>query len=95
MKSRGRADVIEMHHRKPRFAMFTPMKVAKGPKNASAVGDLRVTIGELANGQSCCIDEWKAMAEPHERLSQPWTGNTYFASALNVPTVFSQRPRDR
>ena len=76
--------------------MLTPMEVAKGPKNAAAVGGLRVTIGEFANGPSFCrIDAWKTIAEPHERLSQPWTGNTYFVNALDTPAFLFQRPRDR
>ena len=50
-RPRGRAEVLERERRKPRFALFTPMKVARGPKTAAAVGgQWRVTIGELANG---------------------------------------------
>ena len=76
--------------------MFTPMKVAKGQKNVAAVGDLRVTIGELADGQRFCrIEAWKTMAEHHARLSQPWTGNTYFVNALDTPAFLFQRPRNR
>ena len=47
---RGRADMFERQHRKPRFALFTPMKVSKGLKITAAVGQWRVTVGELANG---------------------------------------------
>ena len=72
------------------------MKVAKGPRNAAAVGELRVTIGESAFGQSFCrIDEWKTMAELRKRLSQPWTGDTCFGNILRTPAFLFQRPLDR
>ena len=48
---RGRADIFERQHRKLCFALFTPMEVARGPKTAATVGQWRVTVGELANGQ--------------------------------------------
>ena len=54
----GRSAVVTRHHMKLRFAMFTLIKFARGPKNAAAVGSLRVTVGELADGQSFCrIDD--------------------------------------
>ena len=66
-------------HRKARRAMFTPMKVAKGPVNALAVGDLGVTVGEFVGGGSFCkVEEWKTMREPHEQMPKPWRGATYF-----------------
>ena len=65
--------------------MFTPMKVAKGPVNAQAVGDWRVTIGEFVSGGSFCkVDEWKTMNEPHEQLPRPWKGTTYFVSSVGT-----------
>ena len=62
-RPRGRADLLERQHRKPRLALFTPMKVARVPKTAAAVGQWRVTIGEFANGPEFFrVDNWKAAA---------------------------------
>ena len=61
------------------------MNVAKGLKNAAGVCKLRVTIGELAHGQSSCGgDEWETTAEPHELLGQPWQGTTYFTDSVET-----------
>ena len=78
-------DGLARLHQKARRAMFTPMKVAKGPVNAQAVGDWRVTIGEFVSGGSFCkVDEWKTMNEPHEQLPRPWKGTTYFVSSVGT-----------
>ena len=93
-RNRADAEIVEREHHKPRFALFTPMKVAKGPKSAADVGRWRITIGELANGQSFfLVDEWKKAANPHELLSQPWTGTTFFARSLASPGMFSPLTR--
>ena len=85
------AEVIERRHCKPRFALFTPMKVARGPKSATAVGRWRVTIGELANGQDFVkIYDWKAAAEPHQLLGQLWTGISFFTETLATPRIFAR-----
>ena len=87
---RDGAEVIERRHHKPRFALFTPMKVAKGPKSATAVGRWRVTIGELADGQEFVkIDDWKAAAEPHQLVGQPWAGIIFFTQSLATPRIFA------
>ena len=79
-------------HLKARRAMFTPMKVAKGPVNALAVGDWRVTVGEFVSGGSFCkVEEWKTMQEPHEQMPRPWKGTTYFVSSAGDCKGASQR----
>ena len=84
------SEVIERRHSKPRYALFTQMMVAKGPKSAAAVGKWRITIGELANGQGFFrIDNWKTAANPHELLGQPWTGITFFTESLATPRIFA------
>ena len=89
-RNRVDAEVIERRHSKPRYALFTPMKVAKGPKSAAAVGKWRITIGELANGQELFrIETWKTAVNPHELLAAPWTGTTYFTKSLAVPRFFA------
>ena len=66
---RGRADVLETQQRKPRFALLTEMKVAKGRKTETAVGQWRVTVAELANCQEFLrVDNGKVAAEPHEMI---------------------------
>ena len=87
---RDDAEVVERRRSKQRFAIFTPMKVAQGPKSAAAVGKWRITIGELANGQEFLhIDNWKTAANPHELLGQPWTGITFFTESLATPRIFA------
>ena len=66
------------------------MAVARGPKTVAAVCQWRVTVGELANGQEFFrVDNWKATAEPHEMMGQPWTGTTYFVESLSAPQLFT------
>ena len=61
------------------MSLFTPMKVAGGPRNATSVGSMRVTIGKYADNQTfCMVDKWKVAAEPHQQMEQPWTGTTFF-----------------
>ena len=85
-----RADMFERQHRKPRFALFTPMKASRGPNTAAAVCQWRVTVGELANGQEFLrIANWKAAAEPHEMMGQPWAGISYFVESLAAPRLFT------
>ena len=70
---------IVRQHRKPRISLFTQMKVAGGPRNATSVGSMRVTIGKYADNQTfCMVDKWKVAAEPHQQMEQPWTGTTFF-----------------
>ena len=66
------------------------MNVAKGPKSAAAVGKWRITIGELANGQEFFhFDNWKTAANPHELLSQAWTGTTLFTKSFATLRIFT------
>ena len=66
------------------------MEVAKWLKTAAAVGQWRVTVGELADGQEFFrVDNWKATAEPHELMGQPWAGITYFVESLSAPRLFT------
>ena len=82
--------MLERQHRKPRFALFTPMKVARGPETVAAVGQWRVTVGELANCEEFLrVDKWKATAEPHEMMVQPWAGITYCVESLSAPRLFT------
>ena len=77
--SNGQPATVRRLHRKPRHTLFTPMKVAGGPKNAATVGNIRVTVGYFKDGQSFCkVDKWKISKEPHERITKPWTGMTMF-----------------
>ena len=74
----GRRGIIRQH-RKPRLSLFTPMKVAGGPRNATTVGSVRVTVGEYADKRKFFkMDRWKTEVEPHQRMEQPWTGTTFF-----------------
>ena len=70
---------IVRQHRKPRLSFFTPMKVAGGPRNATSVGSVRVTVGKYADEQTFCkVDQWKVAMEPHQKMERPWTDTTFF-----------------
>ena len=76
---RENEEVVERQHNKQRFELFTPMKVAGGPRNATTVGSVRVTVGEYADKRKLLkMDRWKTEVEPHQRMEQPWTGTTFF-----------------
>ena len=69
-------------HFKTRNVLFTPMKVAMGPKFSKDVGDLRITDGVTLSGERFFRRElWKDSANPHERV-EPFHGYTTF---INLP----------
>ena len=69
-------------HNTPRFCLFTPMKVARGPGRGDEVGDVRVTHGRYDDGEAFVIeDDWRRSGAPHRRLARHWTGFTSFKSA--------------
>ena len=79
---RAEGQIVRMH-RKPREALFTPMKVAGGPLSAGEIFGRRLTIGRFMSGKAFILeDNWKTAAEPHRRLEEPWTGPTLFTSAI-------------
>ena len=83
-QARRRGNWIRRHD-KPRGALFTPMKIAGGPTQASRVASQRITIGVYANGEKFhLVDDWKCAAEPHRRMPRPWTGTTIFASEREI-----------
>ena len=66
-------------HTKPRLCLFTPMKVAGGPKGSNEVGRSRTTHGEYADGEKFIIeDDWISVDNPHRKLKGWWTGYTVF-----------------
>ena len=66
-------------HYKQRHCIFTPLKVAGGPKTATQLNEVRLTIGKYNNGEDLVTqDNWKVSAEPHRRLGQELTGYTIF-----------------
>ena len=72
-------DGITRTHNRERYCLFTPMKVAGGPKNGAAIGDVRVTKGVYSNGMDFChIDRWKTAKDPHRAMLLPWRGTTSF-----------------
>ena len=69
-------------HATPRRCLFTPLKVAKGPKEQGELSELRVTNGRFANGeQFTFVDQWASADNAHRILKQPWTGRTMFLTA--------------
>ena len=79
MIKKGTKEFIR-EHVNPRTAMFTPYKVAHGPKKHEKVGNIRITIGRFGDGEEFIkVEDWKSLAEAHERTDKPWTGATTFA----------------
>ena len=67
------------HHTTPRRALFTPYKVAKGPKRDEMVGAIRVTVGNYVDGEEFVrVEGWNELREPHELLEKMWIGVTMF-----------------
>ena len=78
-KGGSKDGVITRIHLKPREALFTPMKVARDPKDAKAVGSLRKTIGKFEDGENIAVrDDWETSKDPHRRLRGACTGRTHF-----------------
>ena len=78
-KWRNTKEVWHRNHNKSRRTLFTPMRVAGGPGNAMLVGETRVTIGQLENGERFkIVDDWKDEANAHRDLGSNWTGITMF-----------------
>ena len=66
-------------HDKMRECLFTPMKVAGGPKAAEELQGYRCTIGRYKSGQIFkIVDDWKLSKTPHQRLQEAWSGHTIF-----------------
>ncbi len=72
-------EVWQRQHDKPRTSLFTPMKVAGGPRNGGDIGGWRITAGRCTDGKKFVFkDEWKILENPHQLLRKPWTGTTTF-----------------
>ena len=82
-------------HRKPRQSMFTPMKVAGGPKNACQVGGMRISIlREVSTSDwHMIVDDWKTSVEPHCRvpLSQGYTAFLTSSSDSSIDSILGNR----
>ena len=82
----GRCSLIRKHN-KVREALFTPMKVAKGPVSADKVGTYRYTVvprydceGKFILSVRVFIDNWKEASFPHKRV-HPYMGWTLFSDS--------------
>ena len=76
-------------HVKTRAALFTPMKVAGGPRNGLAVGEVRVTVGQYVGGSEFRrVDLWKNLEDAHSLRPEPWTGHTTFMTAKEYSDRF-------
>ena len=66
-------------HTTPRFALFTPSRVARGPACLDKLKSVRVTVGIDSAGHNFRIeDNWRDKEQAHRKLSLPWTGMTTF-----------------
>ena len=66
-------------HKTPRRSLFTPFKVAKGPKIQDKLATVRLTNGKFENGETFSIvDGWMDLKLAHRCLKAEWTGQTMF-----------------
>ena len=71
------------HHTQSRNTLFTPSKIAHGPKDMDKLLGIRVTIGKFKDGEQFFhIDDWKDDEVAHQKLRQEWTGTTVFHPAI-------------
>ena len=67
-------------HVNSRTAMFTPYEVAFGPKRGEAVGNVRIIVDNFMDGNEFLqMEEWKHLADAHDRTDRHWIGATIFA----------------
>ena len=76
-------------HAVPRRALFTPLRVQGGPREAWEVGDCRVTRGRFCTtGRAfIIIDDWGSSASPHRALAEEWVGATEFEPWAMAPQI--------
>ena len=71
-------------HSKMRRARFTPLKIAKGPKVASDVGNFRISL--MVNPEdrrwTMEVEEWKKLVGPHD-CGHPYYGITIFVDKVS------------
>ena len=82
---------ILRHHTQARRSLFTPAKVAHGPKDLERILPVRVTIGQFENGEKFChVDNWCDEKTAHAVLKDQWTGTTIFHEK---PDIMKMRHR--
>ena len=78
-KSRGEGGVWHRVHAKPRKALFTPFKVAKGPGSCEKLNVIRFTKGVTQSGHMFEFhDNWQKTQNAHRLLDEHWIGYTSF-----------------
>ena len=81
-RERGEGGVWRRVHVKPRRALFTPYKVAKGPKSDVKLGEFRFTKGVTESGIKFEFhDRWTDPETAHRLLDEKWIGHTTFVTA--------------
>ena len=77
--SRGANQRWVRQHGAPRRSLFTPCRVARGPRHADELAGVRVTEGIDMNGTHFKTeDDWRAPGRAHFVRDLPWTGTTTF-----------------
>ena len=77
--SRGGQGVWHRIHSKPRRAMFTPFRVAKGPSKSESLSVIRFTKGVTQSGRRFEFhDNWHDSKNAHRMLEEKWIGCTTF-----------------
>lgn len=75
----GKKGVWRRAHRSWRRSLFTPMKVAKGPRHGGDLGTRRLTQGVKRDGSRFeVVDNWRDAQRSHLLLPFEWRGHTTF-----------------
>ena len=96
-QSRGCNGVWHRIHTSPRISLFTPFKVAKGPKPCVSMHGTRFTRGIKQNGERFEFhDSWQREDRRHLILDEPWIGETVFVeegrSLLEAQLTLDEAP---
>jgi hypothetical protein len=95
-KSRGEEGVWQRVHTKPRKSLFTPFKVAKGPKKSESLNIKRFTKGVTQSGREFEFhDDWQRSDNAHRMLEEKWIGCTTFVVKGRADLHDVQRDRLR
>jgi hypothetical protein len=77
--SRGQNGTWHRQHSTPRVSLFTPYKVAKGPKARVPLSHVRFTYGTTESGKTFEFhDDWTLPSRKHYVLEEPWVGYSIF-----------------
>ena len=82
-------------HTKPRKALFTPLKIPKGPSSVEKLSVVRFIKGVMKSGKVFEFhDNWQDGKNAHRVLDEPWVGCTTFVVEDKANLMDVQLGRD-